>query len=91
MSFDSETIPGVTDDPVLRLILVGRASTLHDAEGWHLDGALDDISRLIASPLDDDASSATRSCSSSPPTAAAGGRTRSCDPRPEARAGRHGP
>ncbi|MBX9582230.1 MAG: hypothetical protein K2X87_18145 [Gemmataceae bacterium] len=55
MTPEHEHIPGVTDDPVLRLILVGRASTLHDAEELYLDGSLDDISRLIASPLDDDA------------------------------------
>jgi hypothetical protein len=53
MSFELENIPGITDDPVLRLILDGRASSLHDAEELYLDSSLDDISRLIASPLDD--------------------------------------
>ena len=31
MTEDTETIPGVTDDPVLRLILTGRARNLDEA------------------------------------------------------------
>lgn len=49
-----EHIPGVTDDPVLSLILNGRASNLHDAEELYLDESLDEISALIASPLDNE-------------------------------------
>lgn len=55
MTPEPDHIPGVTDDPVLRLILDGRADTLHDAEELYLDASLADISRLIASPLDDEA------------------------------------
>lgn len=54
MAPENEPIPGVTDDPVLRLILDGRADTLHDAEELYLDASLAEISRLIASPLDDE-------------------------------------
>jgi hypothetical protein len=50
----SEHIPGITDDPVLRLILDGRAATLHEAEELYLDASLDEISRLIASPMDNE-------------------------------------
>lgn len=46
-------IPGVTDDPVLRLLYTGEAATLHEAEELYLDSALDEISRLVAGPLDD--------------------------------------
>lgn len=49
-----EDIPGVTDDPVLRLILEGRAANLHDAEELYLDASLDEISALIANPVDND-------------------------------------
>ncbi len=55
MSTELEHIPGVTDDPVLRLILDGRAASLHEAEELYLDSSLDEIARLVASPLDNDA------------------------------------
>lgn len=55
MSAEPEHIPGVTDDPVLRLILDGRAASLHEAEELYLDSSLDEISRLVAGPLDNDA------------------------------------
>jgi len=44
-------IPGVTDDPVIRLLLTGAARTLHEAEEMYLDAALPDILELIAGPL----------------------------------------
>ena len=37
MSPEFEEIPGITDDPVLRLILEGRADNLHQAEELYLD------------------------------------------------------
>lgn len=55
MTPEPEHVPGVTDDPVLRLILEGRTASLHEAEELYLDSSLDDISRLVASPLDNDA------------------------------------
>ena len=47
-------VPGVTDDPALRLIFEGRAANLHDAEELYLNESLDAISALIASPLSND-------------------------------------
>lgn len=51
---DQSSISGVTDDPVLRLILEGRAKGLHEAEELYLDSSLDEIFALIASPLDNE-------------------------------------
>ena len=42
MNPEYDPIPGVTDDPVLRLILEGRAANLHDAEELYLDESLDE-------------------------------------------------
>ena len=50
MSSSGDHVPGVTDDPVLRLILNGRATNLHDAEKIYLNESLDEIFSLIASP-----------------------------------------
>lgn len=54
MSSSGDHVPGVTDDPVLRLILNGRATNLHDAEEIYLNESLDEIFSLIASPLSND-------------------------------------
>jgi len=51
MTLEVEPIPGVTDDPVLRLILSGRAPDLDTAEELYLDESLDVILELIGSPL----------------------------------------
>lgn len=51
MADESEHVPGVTDDPVLRLILSGRARTLDEAEELFLDESLPAILELIGSPL----------------------------------------
>jgi hypothetical protein len=40
MNIEHETIPGVTDDPVLLLILTGKARTLDEAEEMYLDASL---------------------------------------------------
>lgn len=53
-SDDQTPLPGVTDDPVLRLILEGRAKNLHEAEELYLDASLPEIFALIASPLDNE-------------------------------------
>lgn len=54
MNPELDPIPGVTDDPVLRHILEGRAASLHDAEELYLNESLDEIFALIASPLSND-------------------------------------
>lgn len=54
MTPEHDPIPGVVDDPVLRLILQGRADHLHDAEELYLNESLDEIWALIASPLDNE-------------------------------------
>jgi hypothetical protein len=44
-------IPGVTDDPVIRLLYSGEAHTLHDAEEMYLDAAIPTILELLRSSL----------------------------------------
>ena len=51
MAGQTEPIPGVTDDPVLQLILCGRATNLDEAEELFLDESLPAILELIGSPL----------------------------------------
>jgi hypothetical protein len=47
-------IPGVTDDPVIQLLLRGEAQTLHEAEAKYLDAAIPEILELLRGPLDND-------------------------------------
>jgi hypothetical protein len=54
MAAETEDVPGVTDDPVLQLILSGRARTLDEAEELFLDESLPAIVGLIGSPLSND-------------------------------------
>lgn len=54
MATKSEHVPGVTDDPVLQLILSGRAKDLDEAEELFLDESLPAIVALIGSPLSND-------------------------------------
>jgi hypothetical protein len=49
---EPDEIPGITDNPVLRLILEGRAATLHEAEELFFNESLGEIFRLIGSPID---------------------------------------
>ena len=49
-----DPIPGVTDDPVFRLLLSGEAKTLHEAEEKYLDSAIPEILELLRSPLSDE-------------------------------------
>ncbi len=51
MGHTSDPIPGVTDEPVIRLLLSGAARTLHEAEEKYLDSAIPEILELLASPL----------------------------------------
>jgi hypothetical protein len=49
-----DEIPGVTDDPVLRLILTGKARNLDEAEELYLDQSLPDVLDLLQQPIPDD-------------------------------------
>ena len=51
MAIEIEPIPGVTDDPVIQLILSGRAQTFEEAEEMFLNESLPTIVELIGSPL----------------------------------------
>jgi hypothetical protein len=51
MAVSHEHIPGVTDDPVIQLLLRGEAETLHDAEEKYLDSAIPEILELLAGSL----------------------------------------
>jgi hypothetical protein len=51
MAIEIEPIPGVTDDPVIQLILSGRAQTFEEAEELFLTESLPAIVELIGSPL----------------------------------------
>jgi len=44
-------IPGITDDPVNRLLLEGKAETVHEAEEMYLDSAIPEVLALLASDL----------------------------------------
>jgi hypothetical protein len=44
-------ISGVTDDPVIRLLLRGEAQNLHEAEELYLDAAIPEILDLLRGPL----------------------------------------
>lgn len=48
----NDHIPGVSDDPVIRLLVNGQAQTLYEAEEKYLDAALPEILELLRSPLD---------------------------------------
>lgn len=54
MDAEHEHIPGVTDDPVLRLILTGRAKDLDEAEEIYLDESLPEVLELLRQPIPDD-------------------------------------
>ncbi|MEX0613243.1 MAG: hypothetical protein WD229_14075 [Pirellulales bacterium] len=49
-----EPNPGLTDDPVIQLLLRGEAQTLHDAEEMYLNAAIPEILELLAGPLTTD-------------------------------------
>jgi hypothetical protein len=54
MAKPNELIPGVTDDPVIQLLLCGEAQTLHEAEEKYLDAAIPEILELLRGPMDND-------------------------------------
>jgi hypothetical protein len=49
-----DEIPGVTDDPVLRLILEGKARDLDEAEEMYLDESLPELLALLGEPIPDE-------------------------------------
>jgi hypothetical protein len=51
MAIEIEPIPGVTDDPVIQLILSGRAQRFEEAEEIYLNESLPTIVELIGSSL----------------------------------------
>jgi hypothetical protein len=51
MQLPEDRIPGVTDDPVIRLLYSGEAYTLYEAEEKYLDAAIPAILELLESPL----------------------------------------
>jgi len=54
MSLEESGIPQIDEDPVLRLLLDGTASTLDEAEELYLDASMAEIVRLLGTPLSDD-------------------------------------
>jgi hypothetical protein len=54
MEPELDDIPGVTDDPVLRLLLAGKAKTLDEAEEMYLDASLPEILQLFEEPIPDE-------------------------------------
>jgi len=46
-----DPIPGLTEDPVIRLLLSGEVKTLYEAEEKYLDSAMPELLELLASPL----------------------------------------
>jgi hypothetical protein len=55
MGASHDHIPGVTDDPVIQLLLRGEARTLYEAEEKYLDAAIPQILELLGGPLDNEA------------------------------------
>ncbi len=49
-----EELLTVVTDPVERLLLTGEAATVFEAEERYLDGAFEDVLRLLAGPLSDE-------------------------------------
>jgi hypothetical protein len=53
MNADETDIPGVTDDPVIQLLLSGQAATLDEAEEMYLDASLPEVYELLRRPATD--------------------------------------
>src|SRR5438067_10029720 len=54
MAAEHEDLWSVTNDPVARLLLSGRAQTLREAEELYLDACLPEVIRLLQGPLSDE-------------------------------------
>jgi hypothetical protein len=46
-----DSIPGMTEDPVIDILLRGEAQTLHEAEEQYLNAAIPEVLGLLAGPL----------------------------------------
>jgi len=55
MQSSPDYIPGLSNDPVIQILLRGEAQTLYEAEEKYLDQAIPEILELLASPLDNQA------------------------------------
>jgi hypothetical protein len=53
-SAELSDLPGAVGDPVDRLLLTGRARTVHEAEEMYLDSAYPQVLALLAGPLSDE-------------------------------------
>jgi hypothetical protein len=51
---DRSDLEAVITDPVERLLLTGRAKTVHEAEEMYLDAAYAEVLALLASPVSDE-------------------------------------
>ncbi len=51
----ADDLLAVITDPVERLLITGRARTVHEAEELYLDSAHGQVLALLASPLSDEA------------------------------------
>jgi hypothetical protein len=49
-----DDLEGVTSDPVEKLLLAGKASSVHDAEAMYLDSAYPMVIALLQSALTDE-------------------------------------
>jgi hypothetical protein len=54
MEQQHDEILGITDDPVLRLIFIGRARSLDEAEEIYLDESMPQVLELLRSPVADE-------------------------------------
>ena len=54
METENDEVPGVTDDPILRLILAGKARTVDEAEEMYLDESLPEVLELLRKPIPDE-------------------------------------
>jgi hypothetical protein len=51
---DEFMIPELDDDPILHLLLTGKARTAAEAEELYLNASLPEVYRLLESPLSDE-------------------------------------
>ena len=54
MNISIDEIPGVTDDPVILMLLAGRAKSLDEAEEIYLDESLPQVLELLRQPIADE-------------------------------------
>jgi hypothetical protein len=54
MAFEPDDITHLSDDPVVQLLLRGKAETVREAEEQYLDSCLPEVVRLLQSGLSDE-------------------------------------